>query len=178
MLKLVKEYPANTPIDIDWSKQHCGVHRASWSGLIEHMPDVAKLVNKTFPESFGDFTWDVKVHMLMPGQYPCIPNWHYDNVPRIDNAQDFSKVSLDKYMYLWVSNNPLTEFKDENGEIYPITPKIWHRFTQKDIHRGTISHDFQWRGFIRATHKDILSPKENCLRRHSQVYLDAQSFRW
>lgn len=25
---------------------------------------------------------DSRVHMLMPGMYPCIPGWHHDDVPR------------------------------------------------------------------------------------------------
>lgn len=25
---------------------------------------------------------DTRVHMLMPGWYPCIPGWHHDDVPR------------------------------------------------------------------------------------------------
>ncbi len=24
---------------------------------------------------------DSRVHMLMPGMYPCIPGWHHDDVP-------------------------------------------------------------------------------------------------
>lgn len=95
---------------IDWTKQHCGVHQATYDQLIELMPDLTELID-TFPENPNDFIWDVKVHMLMPGQYPCIPNWHYDNIPRLNNVQDFSKVRPDLPMYLWVSNAPLTEFR-------------------------------------------------------------------
>ncbi len=43
---------------------------------------------------------DTRVHMLMPGWYPCIPGWHHDDVPRMpdvagqpnyDNPAYFSK---------------------------------------------------------------------------------------
>lgn len=162
---------------IDWSKQHCGVHQASFAQLKELMPDLTSLVTETFPENPDDFTWDVKVHMLMPGQFPCIPNWHYDNVPRVNNAQDFSRVQVDKPMYLWISNEPLTEFR-KGGKI---DPRTWVRFTQEDEHRGTQSDKFTWRGFIRATHRDILPANKagtDPLRRHSQVYLDANNFAW
>lgn len=164
--------------EIDWSKQHCGVHRATAEAVREHMPEVYELIEDTFPEDPLDYTWDVKVHMLMPGQFPCIPNWHYDNVPRINNVQDFNSVRLDRHMWLWVSNEPLTEFKSPDGEVTPIKAKTWTKFNQKDKHRGTMSHDFTWRGFIRASHKDIQKPQDSCLRRHSQVYLDAETFRW
>ena len=28
------------------------------------------------------FCFDSRVHMLMPGWFPCIPGWHHDDVPR------------------------------------------------------------------------------------------------
>lgn len=165
---------------IDWSQQHCGVHQSSYDQLVELMPDLKELLN-TFPEDVQNFIWDVKVHMLMPNQYPCIPNWHFDNIPRVNNKQDFDLVKPELPMYLWVSNAPLTEFRLPNGSTYLVEPKKWLRFTQKDEHRGTISNDFIWRGFIRATHKDIYTQVKtghNPLRRHSQVYLDASNFNW
>lgn len=159
---------------IDWSKQHCGVHQAPFDVTLELMPDLAPVLN-TFPEDPQDFTWDVKVHMLMPNQYPCIPNWHYDNIPRINGMQDFSKMRKDLPMYLWISGAPYTEF--EVGGF--VAPRTWKRFTQADRHRGSIANNNGWRGFIRATHIDILSPKEgDHLRRHAQVYLDANNFLW
>lgn len=163
--------------DIDWTKQHCGVHRASWKQLQDSMPDVAHLIAKAFPERVNDFTWDVKVHMLMPNQFPCIPNWHFDNIPRVNNAQDWNQVKTHLPMYLYISGAPLTEFR-ETGII---PAQQWVRFTQKDEHRGTMSKDFQWRGFIRATHKDILPANPagtDVTRRHSQVYLDSNNFSW
>jgi hypothetical protein len=40
--------------------------------------------------NFLPFDWrisplviDSRVHMLMPGWYPCIPGWHHDDVPRL-----------------------------------------------------------------------------------------------
>ena len=162
---------------INWKDQHCGVHRASWNSLNYCMQDVANMILETFPELVLDFTWDVKVHMLMPNQFPCIPNWHFDNIPRVNNAQDWGQVRTDLPMYLWISGEPLTEFR-HTGKI---KPKTWTRFTQKDEHRGTMSEDFQWRGFIRATHKDILPANPSGVdvtRRHSQVYLDSNNFSW
>ena len=158
---------------IDWSKQHSGVHQAPFHVVKELMPDLLEVLG-TFPDKPEDFTWDVKVHMLMPRQYPCIPNWHTDNVPRVNGVQRFDRIQPDKPMYLWISGAPLTQFK--HGYV---TPLVWHRFTQLDEHRGTMAADFCWRGFIRATHQDIQLPKSGeWLRRHSQVYLDAETYQW
>jgi len=184
---------------INWSNQHCGVHQGTIIDVLELMPDLKEIL-KTFPDNPANFTWDVKVHMLMPGQYPCIPNWHRDMVPRNPmGKEDASKIQVDKPMYLWLSNGPLTEFMknrqgvvkngvdDFKGETYFVEPKTWHRFTQVDYHRGHPAKDFTWRGLIRATHNDlnitdksVNNPfgKHSALRRHCQVYLDANNFNW
>lgn len=158
---------------VDWSKQHCGVHQANISVLKKLMPDLTEVL-KTFPDDPIDFTWDVKVHMLMPRQYPCIPNWHFDNVPRVNGIQRFDLIKSKAPMYCWVSGAPLTQFR--HGYLMPET---WHRFSQLDDHRGTMAAEFCWRGFIRATHKSIQSPKgSDWQRRHCQVYLDAETYQW
>jgi len=159
--------------DIDWSKQHCGLHQCPADIIPRLMPDIVPVIN-TFPDNIEDFTWDIKVHMLMPRQYPCIPNWHTDNVPRESGIQRFDKIDPTLPMYAWISGAPLTQFK--HGYL---TPKVWHRFTQLDEHRGTAASEFGWRCFIRATHKKIQPPKDgDYLRKHCQVYLDAETYQW
>lgn len=160
--------------DIDWSTQHPGVHQAPIEAVRDLMPEVGELIDETFPDAVSHFTWDVKVHMLMPRQYPCIPNWHTDNVPRENGIQRFDLIQPNLPMWLWLSGPPLTQF--QHGYILP---KRWHRFTQLDSHRGSPAAEFGWRGFIRGTHHKIQPPKsENWLRRHSQVYLDAETYQW
>ncbi len=162
----------NISAGVDWSKQHCGVHQASVSEVMRLMPDLAQVM-VTFPDQWLDFTFDVKVHMLMPKQYPCIPNWHRDFAPRVGGIQH-PELASDAPMYMWLSGPPLTEFR---GGF--IQPRKWVKFSAKDEHRGTPSGDFVWRGMIRAVHKSILPPKDgDHLRRHCQVYLDAGSYNW
>lgn len=159
---------------IDWSKQSPGVHHAPFPDLCRLMPEVGQMVEDTFPDDPEAFTWDVKVHMLMPLQYPCIPHWHADNVPRENGIQRFDLIKPELPMYLWISGPPLTQFL--HGFVQA---GRWHRFTQRDQHRGTASGDNCWRGFIRASHKGILPPKASDFeRRHSQVYVDSETFQW
>lgn len=159
--------------NIDWSKQHCGVHQAPASVLCELMPDLVALMS-SFPEDADQFTWDVKVHMLMPRQYPCIPGWHVDNVPREGGIQRYERSRVDLPMWMWVSGGPLTQFS--HGYVQAQT---WYRFTQVDQHRGQPASDFCWRGFVRGTHKDIQPPKKgNHLRRHCQVYVCEENYQW
>lgn len=157
----------------DWSKQHCGVRSATYHKAIELMPDLKEILD-SFPDNVFKFTWDIKVHMLMPRQFPCIPNWHTDNVPRVNGVQRFDQCRPELPMYCWLSGAPLTQFK--HGYLLP---RVWHRFNQLDEHRGTAADEFGWRCFIRATHHEIKEPKDgDNLRRHSQVYLDPEAFQW
>jgi hypothetical protein len=137
---------------IDWSQQHCGVRSAPYHEMLKLMPDLDKAgIFNDFPDNVYDFSWDVKVHMLMPRQYPELP------------------------MYLWLSGGPLTQFK--HGFL---TPKRWHRFNQLDEHRGIAAQENCWRGFIRATHYEIKPFKQRAdyQRRHCQVYLDENGYQW
>lgn len=110
-----------------------------------------------------------------PRQYPCIPGWHVDNVPRAeDGRQLYDKVRLDLPMWMWVSGGPLTQFRTGY-----VLPEKWVRFTQADEHRGAMATEFCWRGFVRGTHKDIMPPKSgNHLRRHCQVYVGEKNYQW
>jgi hypothetical protein len=167
-----QEIPHSTGGAIDWSKQHCGVHQAGVDELLRLMPDLRPIIDD-FPKDPAAFTWDVKVHMLMPRMYPCIPNWHRDFTPRIGGIQR-PEMAADAEMYMWLSGPPLTEFR---GGF--IRPREWVRFSLADEHRGTPSGDFCWRGFIRAVDRSFLPPKSSeHLRRHCQVYLDASEYNW
>lgn len=141
------------------------------------MPELKDTFDSAPIFPYEDYIVDVKIHMLMPNQYPCIPNWHYDNVPRDENfKQRFDLIDESKTMFLWVSSEPLTEFK-ETGII---KAKEWFAFNQKDLHRGTMSKIHTWRTFIRLTPEPLLKPApvNKWIRRHSQVYLDVNNFKW
>lgn len=161
-------------MSIDWSKQHCGVHQGPYSAVLELMPDLAPLM-ATFPRAANAYSWDVKVHMLMPRQYPCIPGWHVDNVTRgADGRQEFGKVRLDLPMWMWISGGPITQFRTGY-----IKPETWVSFTQADEHRGTAASEFTWRGFVRATPLEILPIKPGpWQRRHCTVYVDEVDYQW
>lgn len=165
-------------INIDWSKFGCGVHQAPFEIIMDYMPALVQAgIWNDFPENLSKFTWDIKIHMLMPRQYPCIPNWHADNVPRVAGRQQFDKIKPEYPMYLWLSNGPLTEFEDGY-----VMPQKWVRFTQKDNHRGTAASEFGWRCFIRGTHVEIMQPKKvkhesEYIRRHCQVYV-SEDYKW
>lgn len=110
-----------------------GLFRASFDQAYELMPELSKLFDGAARmltmegHDYIDFEIDIKVHMLMPGQFPCIPNWHCDNVPRCPDTGKTSYsgaeeayVSGEPPMYLWVSGTPCTRFLAR-----PLTEKGW-----------------------------------------------------
>lgn len=182
----------------------CGLFRAPLREAANLMPTMRELV-ESVPEFClkDDWELDIKVHMLMPGQWPCIPNWHTDNVPRDENGLiDYGRANRDNPpMFLWVSNAPATEFLDgsytlprtpqSHGDLAQmirdaslgrrqITPNAWYQMDQFTPHRGVAATEHTWRVFARLTHKTCLPdrPVVDVIRRHAQVYLDAAAFTW
>lgn len=168
---------------IDWSKSHNGVMLCSFNKTYELMPEVVPILEELKPHleyKIDDYVVDVKVHMLMPGEYPCIPNWHRDFIPRDENLKQLHQnIGVDK-MYLWTSGPPFTEFKSKMSKVG--TKYKWTIFTQKDVHRGVKSEIHTWRCFIRVIPKWFIHPTTiniGQIRRHSQVYIDEpDKFRW
>lgn len=175
----------------DWSKSHCGVILCDVERTYELMPEVKPIIQDLIDTGklefdASEYLVDVKVHMLMPDQFPCIPDWHCDFVPRDENMQLRPDQITGEKMYLWVSGEPRTEFRNKPETIDTGTT-TWAVFTQADEHRGVKSTIRTWRCFIRLVPKCLVKdrPTGNSdkthrggLRRHTQVYLDASNFSW
>lgn len=158
----------------------CGLMDAQIGHVRMWHSGVYDAILESFPANPYRYTFDIKVHMLMPGQYPCIPNWHFDMVPRDVANKPMMNKRKDTPMYLWLSNGPFTEFKADVG-VVQVPAKTWVEFTQFDEHRGVASQSHQWRMFLRAVPREFREPKhmsEDATRRHAQVYLDAENFKW
>lgn len=139
---------------------------------------------------------DTRSNMLMPGQFPSIPGWHCDDVPRgVKYAQPDLNLCDDitkHYMVLLSSTKGIsrTEFvyKEFQCEIDPnnvwgsldtqvelLKPKTMFvpegkvvQFGQQDIHRASKCVEYGWRFFFRCsiTHRQPV----NKIRRQVQVY--------
>jgi hypothetical protein len=168
----------------DWSKSHCGVMLCSMGQTIELMPEVQPMLDELIPHlelPVEDYVVDVKVHMLMPNEYPCIPNWHRDFVPRDEALNKIPKDISGEKMYIWVSGEPKTEWKKPPKKL-DCSNFDWIEFTQRDVHRGVVSKQHTWRCFIRVIPKKFIHPSTinvGQLRRHSQVYIETpDKFSW
>ena len=172
--------------EIDWSKSTCGVMLCSFEETIKLMPEVEPILQELIDSGMlelpvEDYAVDVKIHMLMPKQYPCIPNWHRDFIPRDENLKRNVRGITGEKMYMWLSGGPLTEYKDKEGNNYFKPSQVWHSFTQNDVHRGTMADFHTWRCFIRVIPKKFIHPTTINVgkpRIHTQVYLDANKFNW
>lgn len=161
-------------------KLDCGVIKASIFDVLKWNKHVGKFILDFLmkqEKNIDEWTIDIKVHMLMPGQYPCIPGWHIDLVPRGDDGkQMMDKIDASQKMYLLISGPPITEFRDGRK----IIPGEFVEFTQMDEHRGTAADSHCWRMFIRIAPSKIYQKNlsEDTSRRHCQIYLDSENFKW
>ena len=175
-----------TFIKPDWSKSHNGTFLCTPTRVVELMPEVQPILTAVYPHlQYGpdNYMVDVKVHMLTPGMYPCIPNYHCDFLPRdIDKKHTKEELKLDDWMYLFVSGEPKTEYKSYREKFTTANGDEWTSINQRDVHRGVASKIHTWRCFIRLIPKWFVHPgTKNIgeLRRHSQVYLsDPDTFGW
>jgi hypothetical protein len=172
--------------DIDWSKSINGVMLCSFEKTIKLIPEVKpildELINSNMLElKIEDYVVDVKIHMLMPNTFPCIPNWHRDFAPRDEEGRRVNKEPHKEKMYMWLSGYPLTEYSNNKGDIIFKPAQEWHSFTSNDLHRGTMSTQHTWRCFIRVIPKKFIHSSTKNIgteRIHTQVYLDSNRFTW
>lgn len=183
---------------------HCGLFRAPLHLAAGLMPEMRELIESAPVPDPASYELDIKVHMLMPGQFPCIPNWHTDMVPRDETGLRFDMIDpWTPAMLLWISDGPETEFLARPMELLDtpgshqeiartilsygaelhsqlVQPNVWWSMDQQTPHRGTMAKRHSWRVFARVTHRSIAPqrPVHSVLRRHAQVYLDAATFGW
>lgn len=186
---------------INMGDQYCGLFRCPLEKAEDVMPAFKELFDSAPVDNKSEWELDLKIHMLMNDQFPCLPNWHCDNVPRFDGITDYSKCDMNNpKMLLWISGAPYTEFLKKPEEMnlplshadlaesirankletVKIAGQCWVAMDQLTPHRGTISTEPTWRVFARITHKSIapVRPVNNVIRRHCQVYLNPESFSW
>lgn len=142
--------------------------------------------------------FDSRVHMLMPGWYPCIPGHHHDAIPRtrLDGQPDYSQKHTVQHCLMLVNGDIApTEFAIGKITLPDIEPgekyyKKWHPLVEQSnlekvkcpsnqlvyfdadtFHTGTKAVANGWRFFIRVS---LFSkePIQNELRRQVQVYLE------
>lgn len=146
---------------------------------------------------------DSRVHMLMPGWYPCIPGWHHDDIPRSathgqPNYDNPEYEAMHRMCVIGASAMPqflrdeITLDKVENDVVY----KVWNdeinskvrstytadsgdvlEFGPQDFHRGMPAEKDCWRFFIRAS-RNTQRHFHNEIRKQVQVYMSELEAGW
>ena len=114
---------------------------------------------------------DSRVHMLMPGWFPCIPGWHLDDVPRpidkVGQANEVESASGSEHILAIIGDCSRTEFalgecKLEEPESGKIVFGEWHKdleeilirkdspLTRLSIEEGKL-YQFDWQTWHRGT---------------------------
>ena len=185
----------------------CGLHRAKLSEAYELLPELAPLYESAPVSDPEHWEIDLKIHMLMKGQFPCIPNWHCDNVPRDAGGKLIYNFPIDYEeppMFVWISGVPRTLFLADSYEtpFFPsshgelanaihalqrkgeikfaeLPAQTWCTFDRHTPHAGQAASANGWRIFARLTNRIVLSerPVISKIRRHAQVYLPSD-FHW
>jgi hypothetical protein len=159
----------------------------------------------SFLPILDDIIIDSRITMTMNGQYPSIPGWHCDHVPRGANGQpDFSLVDPKIFHRMIVVSGSesvvsCTEFVTEPVSIDVDPDNVWnsvdkycnsnnvkkekieqgkiYQFDQMTIHRATACETPGWRMFLRASF-NCKSKPVNEIRKQVQVYTPIDNNGW
>lgn len=151
---------------MDLKRIQAGLINIPFWDCYNNYPELKDILDSFNPKEFPKelYCFDIRIHSLSPGEYPGIFNWHHDTNTFKSNIKPTTKL------YLWVSNEPLTEFQ-EYGKI---PEKTWFEFNTNDLHRALPSKTFCDRLFIRAAPEIYcyVPSSEERIRTKSIVYLE------
>jgi hypothetical protein len=111
------------------------LHRASRNFAKKNGGPLTRQFIKALPWT-DEILIDSRVHMLMPGMWPCIPGWHHDDVPRSreDGQPNYvtPEYKSEHCMALW-GDCSLTEFAVGRADfaIPDVGEKIYKKWDKK-----------------------------------------------
>lgn len=158
-VSVLKTEPQFFSVDLDFARQMGG--------------EITRTFLAALPEDWqtSDLVIDSRVHMLMPGWFPCIPGWHLDDVPRpIDKDGQVNEVqsaSGSEHICAIIGDCSRTEFalgecQLEEPESGKIVFGEWHKdleeilkredspLTRLSIEEGKL-YQFDWQTWHRGT---------------------------
>lgn len=94
---------------------------------------------------------DSRVHMLMPGWYPCIPGWHHDDVPRerADGQPEYDSPSYRSNHALALFGGDIcptefaigtVEFSDPKN--HEVVYREWHKEVEHLLETGKLRKEY------------------------------------
>lgn len=120
------------PAPQDEVKKEPMLHRSDWKFAYENGGELTRRFLDSIPEEWhqSPILIDSRVHMLMPGMFPCIPGWHHDDVPRSrsDGQPNYDSPEYrSEHVMALYGDCSLTEFAigDCEIEIPPVGRKVY-----------------------------------------------------
>lgn len=110
-------------------------------------------ITRAFLEALGpkQGIFDSRVHMLMPGWYPCIPGWHHDDIPRSreDKQPNYDSPEYESKHTMALVNGVICPTEFATGmAVLPEVPlgegpiyKVWHHAIERQIEEGKLSRE-------------------------------------
>lgn len=216
----MKSFTFNSAVEIDDEelpraedfliKQEPMLFRCDWEHAAELGGPLTTKFLSNLPDEwkYSEISVDSRVHMLMPGWFPCIPGWHHDDVPRerCDGQPNYVNPSYraKHAMALW-GDASLTEFASGIAT-FPDIPvggvfyRAWHPMVEEKLGTGELTKMiaperrivfFDWETwhqgkeatksgwrFFIRATRDSLQPPKNEIRHNCQVYMPAPMAGW
>jgi hypothetical protein len=124
-------------------------YRASREFALAHGGPITKQFLENMPQDWKDtpVTIDSRVHMLMPGWFPCIPGMHHDDIPRTreDKQPNYETLDYNADHIMGLVNGDVAPTEFAVGEIDLSIPPIgslvyrdWHPKVMKAIEDGVL----------------------------------------
>lgn len=91
---------------------------------------------------------DSRVHMLMPGWYPCIPGWHHDDVPRTrsDGQPNYGAGQCRSQHVIALINGDICPTIFATGTEFFEEPSLgrtiyadWHHVVEQKVREGNLA---------------------------------------
>ncbi len=152
-LTYVKHEPMFFQADWDYTIQHAGPITISFLNTAERY--LSQVGINPYDPTCNAFL-DSRVHLLMPGWWPCIPGWHHDDVERStpDGQPNYRTASYRPEFLMGIvgSADCGTEFAAghfdmSDPEDLPVVYKRWHEEVEGQVRRGNDLPFFQPRSF-------------------------------
>lgn len=124
------------------------LHQCSWGKAFDHtekdaiQPLQSLFLNLPLSWQEADVLIDTRVHMLMPGWYPCVPGWHHDAVPRTrpDGQPNYAEDQMRAEHVLMILGDDIAGTEFIEGDFELTDPEklsgvyaCWHREVSQQI---------------------------------------------
>lgn len=210
-MKFISRYGSCGKIS-DWSQEYIKNEQMLFSASVSFARAKGGLITQEFiqtlPDGWQNCIIDSRVHMLMPGWFPCIPGWHHDDVPRSreDGQPNYKNPEYhSEHIACVVGDSSLTAFINadvilDEVPLGKVVYREWHEQIEHQIMENNLTYSFikpselvrfDWQTFHRGSQatksgwrlfirasRNTNRKFENEVRKQVQVYISPVNRGW